>query len=58
MIEGRKYKLAPGVLCCHSKKGIIEDREPRLESDWEEDEAEQKVKEGFLVKVKEPTKEK
>jgi hypothetical protein len=54
----RKYKLAPGVLCCPSKKGMIEDGEPRPETDWEEDEAEERVREGYLVRVKDKQPEK
>lgn len=49
-----KYKLKQGVMCVPSKKGILESHsEEYPASHWEEDEAEERVKDGYLVKVKE-----
>lgn len=49
-----KYKLAPGVLCCPSKFGVIHEREKEYSIEqWNEDDAERYVKDGFLVKTKE-----
>jgi hypothetical protein len=52
-----KYKLKPGVMCVPSKKGILEDHNTEYpQSYWEEEEAEEKVKEGYLVRVREKVK--
>lgn len=45
-----KYKLKPGVLCCNSKEGVLEDTNKEYSSEcWENGGAEEYVKEGFLV---------
>jgi len=53
MAEEKKYQLAKGVNCCLSRKGVIEDHEPRPASEWgDDDEVIEKVKDGFLVEAK------
>ena len=47
------YKIAPNVLCCPSKFGVIHDKEKDYpKSQWFEDDAERYVKDGFLIKNK------